>query len=146
MKRPNPSNFLHHLEVITVVALTRSWRKERKKVEGKGRKLHATTTKIDNNYKRKKLFGSLHFGTLMKIPRTMKYNGKSPMNEKILKRIIIAFSPALVSSPRWVRKLRALDETKEVIRRNFNWTFISVLENDFRFLPSHRKKNLKGKR
>lgn len=39
-----------------------------------------------------KLFGSVHFGTLMKIPRSMKYNGKSPMNEKILKGIIIAFA------------------------------------------------------
>jgi hypothetical protein len=28
----------------------------------------------------------------MKIPRSMKYNGKSPMNVKILKKIIIAFS------------------------------------------------------
>lgn len=42
-----------------------------------------------------KLFGSVHFGTLMKIPRTMKYNGKSPMDVKILREIIIAFFVSL---------------------------------------------------
>jgi hypothetical protein len=44
-----------------------------------------------------KLFGSVHFGSSLKIPRTMKYNGKSPMDVKTLKKIIIAFSiPLLV--------------------------------------------------
>lgn len=46
-----------------------------------------------------KLFGSVHFGTLMKIPRTMKYNGKSPMDVKILKEIIIAFAISSRSPP-----------------------------------------------
>lgn len=39
----------------------------------------------------------------------MKYNGKSPMNEKILKGIIIAFPPSLVSS----RRRRLVEQESE---------------------------------
>lgn len=88
-----------------------------------------------------KLFGSVHFGTLMKIPRSLKYNGKSPMNEKILKGIIIAFALSPHSQEEACRALRI--RQKKVIHRNFNWTFISALGNDFRFLstPHHLAKN-----
>jgi len=82
-----------------------------------------------------KLFGSVHFGTLMKIPRTMKYNGESPMNGKILRGIIIAVSPPsstpTVSSPSAQHTLLVGGKgrrQKKSFTRNFNWTFISVLK------------------
>lgn len=61
------------------------------------------------------------------------------MNAKILKGIIIAFFFSFLLVLEEMKACRELDETKEVIRRNFNWTFISVLNDDFHFLPSKRK-------
>lgn len=61
------------------------------------------------------------------------------MNVKILKEIIIAFL-IFFSFSRYFRHPQkgesfrgAERKTKEVIPRYFNWTFISVLENDFHF-------------
>lgn len=77
----------------------------------------------------------------------MKYNGKSPMNGKILKGIIIAFYPHLhlasfLSLTIFKSKAKRGDarlRQKKSFLGNFNWTFISVLNNDFRFLfPSLR--------
>lgn len=67
------------------------------------------------------------------------------MNEKILKGIIIASIPLVAipphpkpPAPRIRRQSEgSSDETKEVILRNFNWTFIfkRSARNDFPFPP-----------
>lgn len=82
--------------------------------------------KLTITIKERKLFGSVHFGTLMKIPRTMKYNGESPMDVKILKEIIIAFLvSSLLTPPRShsLSKQKTLRERRVEDKRSHSQKF-----------------------
>ena len=148
-KGPNPSNFLHHLEVITVVSLT-SWkenemrkRKGRKKVRNderkKGENYMPQLRKLTITIKGMKLFWFTTLWHFNEIPRAMKYNGRvSNEWENIKGKLLLLFLFLSCTVRHHLLSVEDLTpckwkETKEVIHRNFNWTFISLLKNDFQF-------------
>lgn len=106
LERPNPSNFPHHLRsdygrLFWQDRRSRSW--EGKNIRTRARKKKEKNTpqlrKLTITIKGMKLFGSVHFGTLMKSLVPWNIMAESPMNEKILKGIIIAFIPLVANPP-----------------------------------------------